>query len=90
MFGDEKRLRLLTDSLKEGVLVVNRDGDIVFWSKGAEALLGFAEEEVLGRNPVSMMAAGPLQEHLRRAPVGIHADRGFHRKPGGPRVPGHL
>lgn len=34
----------------DGVLAVDRDQRIVLWNGGAEALLGFKAEEVLGRN----------------------------------------
>ena len=45
-FGSEERLRMLTDSLKEGIMVLDRDGDIAFWNRGAEVILGYTEQEV--------------------------------------------
>ena len=55
-FGSEERLRLLTDSFKEGIVVLDRDGDVAFWNQGAERILGYTEQEVLGKDPVSLMA----------------------------------
>ncbi|MDY6797096.1 MAG: PAS domain S-box protein [Actinomycetota bacterium] len=54
--GSEEMLRGLTDALKEGILVLDRNGNVVFWNQGAEKMLGFTEEEVLGRNAVELMA----------------------------------
>lgn len=43
---------LLLDRVREVIIGVDLDADIVYWNRGAEAVLGYASEEVLGR-PVS-------------------------------------
>jgi PAS domain S-box-containing protein len=55
-FGSEERLRLLTDSLKEGIVVIDRDGDVAFWNQGAERILGYTEQEVLGKGAVGFLS----------------------------------
>lgn len=55
-FGSEERLRMLTDSLREGIMVLDRDGDIAFWNRGAEIILGYTEQEVLGKQALSFLS----------------------------------
>jgi PAS domain S-box-containing protein len=46
----EERLRLLTDSAREyAIITVGPDGNVVEWNAGAERLLGYRRDEVLGR-----------------------------------------
>ncbi len=59
----DKLLRIFTDSLKEGLLVLDNQGHIVFWNEGAERIFGYAEREVLGRSAVSLFAP---EEYLEK------------------------
>ena len=52
----EENLRTLADVLKEGMVVLNNEGDIVFWNKGAERMLGYSQKEILGKNAIELMA----------------------------------
>ena len=38
----------LLDNLYDGVYIVNRDREIVYWNKGAERITGYAGDEVIG------------------------------------------
>lgn len=48
-----ERLRLIVDSIAEGVILFNAQGQVVFWSKGAERLLGISAMEALGHSVIS-------------------------------------
>ena len=48
--ASESRLREITSSLADGVLVVNTDGSISFVNPRAEELLGWTAEELIGKN----------------------------------------
>src|SRR5690606_38683217 len=49
--GSEARYRLLVDSLEDyAVFMQDDDGNVTSWNPGAERLLGYAEEEILGRS----------------------------------------
>jgi PAS domain S-box-containing protein len=48
--GPDAALSALAELMDDGaVFVVDAEGLILFWSRGAEKLLGFADEEVLGK-----------------------------------------
>ncbi len=38
----------LLDNLHDGVYIVNRDREIVYWNKGAERITGYAGDDVIG------------------------------------------
>ena len=46
----EKKCNLMLDSLNEGVVLLDADGRIVIWNKGAEKIFGMRSEEVIGHN----------------------------------------
>jgi PAS domain S-box-containing protein len=53
---DDELLRTFTDNLKEALLALDSRGCIVFWNKGAERILGYTEQEVLGKNAVELLS----------------------------------
>ncbi len=50
MLASIETYRQMFDELDEGIYFVNPDRVILYWSKGAERLSGFAAEEVVGRS----------------------------------------
>ena len=46
----EKKCNLLLDSLNEGVVLLDADGRIEIWNKGAEKIFGLRADEVIGHN----------------------------------------
>jgi PAS domain S-box-containing protein len=48
--ANEKRLRDITSSLDEGVYALDRSGRVVFMNETAEDMLGYIEEELMGRD----------------------------------------
>ncbi len=48
---DEERWQFLMENVKDyGIFMLDPEGSIVTWSIGAERILGYKEEEILGRN----------------------------------------
>jgi diguanylate cyclase (GGDEF)-like protein/PAS domain S-box-containing protein len=39
----------ILDSVRESVIVTDLEGNVIYWSKGAESLYGYPEEEVMGK-----------------------------------------
>ena len=50
----------LVSSLRDAVLVVNREGDVVLANRAMTSLLGIAEDQVLRRPAQEVLAQGPL------------------------------
>ena len=49
------------DQVNDAVMGTDLDGRVICWNQAAERLSGFAAEEVLGRLPLEVMAARPLE-----------------------------
>ena len=52
----------LVSSLRDAVMVVNRDGEVVLANRAMTALLGVAEGQVLRRPALELLREGPLAE----------------------------
>ncbi|HIJ84402.1 MAG TPA: PAS domain S-box protein, partial [Magnetococcales bacterium] len=61
---NEKRLREITSMIADGVIVINTEGKLTFLNPQGELLLGWKEDELLGKNSHAMF------HHLR--PDGSH------------------
>ena len=57
----EVRLRSITDSAQDAILMMDSQGLISFWNPAAEAILGYRAEEALGRDLHTLLA--PLRYH---------------------------
>jgi PAS domain S-box-containing protein len=48
-FQDPRFLKQTVETMRDGLMVVDVDGDILFFNKAAEAITGYRKEEVLGK-----------------------------------------
>ena len=46
----ETRMRTITDSARDAIILIDTEGRISYWNPAAEIILGYTEEEVIGRN----------------------------------------
>ena len=46
----EARLRGITDSARDGILMLDFHGDISHWNPAAESILGYRKDEAIGKN----------------------------------------
>jgi PAS domain S-box-containing protein len=86
------RLKLILESTTGyGILTVDLDGRITLWNSGAERLMGWREEEVLGKpaaiffTPEERARDVPQQEMRRAAETGRAADDRQHLRKDGSR-----
>ena len=59
---DPRLYRALVEQMPDAVIHADREGTILLWNRGAEALFGFAADEVLGRSLDVI-----IPPHLRQA-----------------------
>ncbi len=57
----EKRIRMLVDSVDEGIVSISVDGTIELFNPGAERMFGYRGEAVMGRN-VSLLMPEPQRD----------------------------
>ncbi len=53
---NEARLRAITDSAQDAIIMMDHQGMISFWNPAAEKILGYREEDVIGRNLHELLA----------------------------------
>ncbi|MBW2742727.1 MAG: PAS domain S-box protein [Deltaproteobacteria bacterium] len=46
----EKKIRMITASANDAILMMNPEGNISYWNKAAEQMFGYTEEEVIGKD----------------------------------------
>jgi diguanylate cyclase (GGDEF)-like protein/PAS domain S-box-containing protein len=47
--GNELPYEILLDQIYDGLYLVSRNGQIIFWNKGAERITGYSRDEMIGR-----------------------------------------
>ena len=52
----ENRLRVITESAKEAIIMIDNHGNVLFWNPAAEAILGYTEAEAMGKNMHQLIA----------------------------------
>ncbi|EME71981.1 signal transduction protein [Paramagnetospirillum caucaseum] len=74
--GDsEEKFRLVMESASDALVVIDAEGRIVSWNRGASRMFGYAPDEIMGRNVTQLMP-----EHMRErhdailARIRDHAD----------------
>ncbi|HBO46037.1 MAG TPA: hypothetical protein DD670_19370, partial [Planctomycetaceae bacterium] len=63
----EARLRAITDSAQDAILMMDSRGAISFWNPAACNILGYRSEEVLGKNLHELLAPERYHEAQRKA-----------------------
>ena len=88
----EERLQLLIDSaLDYAIFMIDLDGRIISWNRGAERLLGWTEQQAVGRpaalifTPEDRDAGVPEQELLTARRDGRALDERMHQRKSGER-----
>jgi PAS domain S-box-containing protein len=57
-------LRLISDSIAEGIIIINSSATITAWSKGAENIFGYSKDEIIGKN-LDLIIPGRMRERFR-------------------------
>jgi PAS domain S-box-containing protein len=91
--GSEARYRLLIESLQDyAVIMQDDDGNVTSWNIGAERMLGYSEEEILGRSARIFFtpedqARGEFEREIRMArQTGRSNDDRWHVRKDGSRL----
>jgi two-component system CheB/CheR fusion protein len=92
MRDSEERFRRLVEGAHDyAMFLLDRDGRVVSWNKGAERVIGYREEDILGRSGAVIFtpedrAAGAPEEEMREAAVSERAiDERWHLRKDGTR-----
>ncbi len=64
---NEKKLRAITDSAKDAVILINDEGNISFWNPAAEAIFGYSAAEVFGKNMHQFLTPALYMPRFREA-----------------------
>jgi PAS domain S-box-containing protein len=65
---DERaKLNAITSSAQEAIIMIDSDGNVSFWNRAAESMLGYSPEEILGKNLHQWLAPKRFQESFEKA-----------------------
>src|SRR4051812_45684667 len=92
-----KELNLLIDGAAGyAIYMLDTDGRVTIWNKGAERLKGWAEEEVLGQHtsifypPEAIEEGKPLEDLARAEQLGKLEEEGWRRRKDGSEFLAHI
>jgi len=62
----EEKIKAIAKSAQDGIIMLDDNGDISFWSNAAERIFGYKKEEVLGVSVHRLLAPVELQDKIRK------------------------
>ena len=63
----QKRLKAITDSALDAILMMDNSGNLSYWNPAAERMLGYAPQEVLGKNLHQRLAPERFHDEYERS-----------------------
>ncbi len=63
----EARIRSITDSANDAILMIDHNGDVTYWNPAAESILGYQREEVIGKNLHNLIAPEKYRDSYEKA-----------------------
>ena len=77
LLASEARLRGITDSAHDAILMMDPRGEITFWNPAAESIFGYRNEEAIGKNLHQFLVPERFQaEHRAAYPEFLRGARG--------------
>ncbi len=67
----EAQMRAITDSARDGILMIDRNGIISYWNPAAVRIFGYARKEAIGKNLHLLLAPQRYQEAHQAAFAGF-------------------
>ena len=58
----EAKLRTVSESVRDAILMINNRGQITFWNRAAETMFGYRREEALGKDMAELVVPARLRE----------------------------
>ena len=75
--SNEARLRGITDSAQDAIVMMDARGNISFWNPAAESILGYQKDEAMGKNLHQLLVPQRyLGAHLAAFPEFLRSGRG--------------
>lgn len=65
--GSELKLRGITDSTLDAVLMMDHNGNISFWNPAAKSIFGYTRDQAMGRNLHMLLAPPEYHDQYRQA-----------------------
>ena len=66
LLESEKRLRAITDSAQDAIVMIDAEEHVSFWNPAAERIFGYAQDEVIGRD-LNLLLSPPRYREAYRA-----------------------
>lgn len=74
--ASEKRYRLLTEGTQDGIVLVNRQGNIALFNPAAETIFGYKAYEVLGQSVIKLVPPNYRQQYAAEVDQILKSTRG--------------
>src|SRR5690349_22834204 len=60
---NEVRWQAILDTARDAIICIDRDGEVTLFNRAAEAVFGYAADDVLGKNVTLLMPSPYKDEH---------------------------
>lgn len=63
----EKKLKAIVESAKDGIIMLNENGEVTFWNRAAEEIFGYRSEEIIGKNLYRIIAPEKYRDKFEKS-----------------------
>lgn len=63
----EKKLKAIVESAKDGIIMLNENGEVTFWNRAAEEIFGYKSEEIIGKNLYRIIAPEKYRDKFEKS-----------------------
>lgn len=68
---NERKLRKITSTAQDAIMMIDHDGNISFWNEAAEKIFGYASQEVMGRHYLPLIIPQRKREDFDKGFIGF-------------------
>ena len=70
----QNKFKMITDSVREAIVMLDSRGEITFWNPAAERILGFQEREIVGKKFSQVLLTSDSREYFKQALIDLEKE----------------
>lgn len=64
LLDSEEKFRTITTSAQDSIIMINEEGNIVFWNQSSKKIFGYTQQEILGKPAHRLLASTSLHSKI--------------------------
>ncbi|MDG6229067.1 MAG: PAS domain S-box protein, partial [Candidatus Thermoplasmatota archaeon] len=66
LIDSEEKFRTITTSAQDSIIMIDNEGNIVFWNQASEKTFGYTQQEILGKPAHALLASSTIHKRIQK------------------------